>query len=431
MATKTKTAKLTIGDDKIVELPLVEGTMGEVAVDITRLRASSGVITLDNGYANTGSCTSEITFINGEEGVLLYRGYPIEEIAVKADFVEVCYLLIHGELPTPEKLADFRRQLTRHSMIHEDMKKFFEGYPPTAHPMAILSAMVASLSAYYPDEQDEEDVELNIIRLLAKAKTIAAFSYKKSIGQPYVYPRNDLGYAGDFLHMMFAVPAEPYEVDPVLEETLNLLLVLHADHEQNCSASTVRMVGSSGANLFASIAAGICALWGPLHGGANQRVIQMLERIREDGSDYKKYVNMAKDKNNPFRLMGFGHRVYKNFDPRARILKEAAAKVLDKLGINDPLLDIARQLEEVALRDEYFIERKLYPNVDFYSGILYRAMGIPTNMFTVMFSLGRLPGWIAQWKEMRENPKARIYRPRQIYVGAPQRSFVPLDERNG
>ena len=411
-------AKLSY-EDKEVELPLLEGTMGEKAVDISKLRGSTGLVTLDNGYGNTGSCASDITFINGEEGVLLYRGYPIEQLAEKADFVEVCYLLIYGHLPSSEELDDFRDKLTHHSLIHEDMKKFFEGYPPSAHPMAILSAMVASLSAYYP----EEDGDTNIIRLLAKLNTIAAFSYKKSIGQPYIYPRNDLDYAGDFLHMMHAVPAEPYELDDTLVEALNLLLILHADHEQNCSTSTVRRVGSSGANLFASIASGICALWGPLHGGANQKVIQMLSRIEKDGSDYKKYVAMAKDKTDDFRLMGFGHRVYKNFDPRARILKKSADAVLSKLGVKDPLLDIARSLEEVALNDDYFVERKLYPNVDFYSGIIYRAMGIPTNMFTVMFALGRLPGWIAQWKEMNENPKARIYRPRQLYTGEVKRDY--------
>ena len=389
--------------------------MGEKAIDISKLRGATGLVTLDSGYGNTGSCTSEITFIDGEEGVLMYRGYPIEQLAEKADFVEVCYLLIYGHLPSVEELTDFRNSLTHHSLIHEDMKKFFEGYPP----MAILSAMVASLSAYYP----EEDGDTNIIRLLAKLNTIAAFSYKKSIGQPYIYPRNDLDYAGDFLHMMHAVPAEPYELDDTLVEALNLLLILHADHEQNCSTSTVRMVGSSGANLFASIASGICALWGPLHGGANQKVIQMLERIEKDGSDYKKYVAMAKDKDSDFRLMGFGHRVYKNFDPRARILKKSADQVLSKLGVNDPLLDIAKHLEEVALSDDYFVERKLYPNVDFYSGIIYRAMGIPTNMFTVMFALGRLPGWIAQWKEMKDDPKARIYRPRQVYTGEAKRDY--------
>lgn len=412
-------AKLTY-EGKEVELPLLEGTMGEKAIDISKLRSSTGLVTLDSGYGNTGSCTSDITFIDGEEGILQYRGYPIEQLAEKADFVEVSYLLIYGHIPSAQELTDFRNRLTHHSLIHEDMKKFFEGYPPTAHPMAILSAMVASLSAYYPEE---DGGDTNIIRLLAKLNTIAAFSYKKSIGQPYIYPRNDLDYAGDFLHMMHAVPAEPYELDDTLVEALNLLLILHADHEQNCSTSTVRMVGSSGANLFASIAAGICALWGPLHGGANQSVIQMLSHIEQDGSDYKKYVAKAKDKDSGFRLMGFGHRVYKNFDPRARILKKSADQVLAKLGVADPLLDIAKHLEEVALNDDYFVERKLYPNVDFYSGIIYRAMGIPTNMFTVMFALGRLPGWIAQWKEMRDDTSARIYRPRQVYTGSTQRDY--------
>lgn len=413
-------AKLIYGDQE-VELPLVEGSIGERAIDISKLRDKTGLVTLDNGYGNTGSCLSDITFIDGDKGVLLYRGYPIEQLAEKADFVEVSYLLIYGHLPSEQELESFRDDLTHHSLIHEDMKKFFEGYPPSAHPMAILSAMVASLSAYYP----EDDVDINIIRLLAKLNTIAAFSYKKSIGQPYIYPRNDLDYAGDFLHMMHAVPAEPYTPDDTLVEALNLLLILHADHEQNCSTSTVRMVGSSDANLFASIAAGICALWGPLHGGANQSVIQMLSQIEKDGSDYKKYVAKAKDKNDDFRLMGFGHRVYKNFDPRAKILKQVCDKVLAKLGRQDPLLDIAKQLEEVALSDPYFVERKLYPNVDFYSGIIYRAMGIPTNMFTVMFALGRLPGWIAQWKEMKDDPKRRIYRPRQIYTGEPLRDYAP------
>jgi citrate synthase len=411
-------AKLTYGDQE-VEIPLLEGSMGERAIDISKLRGKTGLVTLDSGYGNTGSCVSDITFIDGDKGILLYRGYPIEELAEKADFVEVSYLLIYGHLPSEEELEQFRTDLTHHSLIHEDMKKFFEGYPPSAHPMAILSAMVASLSAYYP----EEETETNMIRLLAKLNTIAAFSYKKSIGQPYIYPRNDLDYAGDFLHMMHAVPAEPYQLDDTLVEALNLLLILHADHEQNCSTSTVRMVGSSDANLFASIAAGICALWGPLHGGANQQVIQMLEQIERDGGDYKKYVLKAKDKNDEFRLMGFGHRVYKNFDPRAKILKQVCDRVLGKLGRKDPLLDIAKHLEEVALSDDYFIARKLYPNVDFYSGIIYRAMGIPTNMFTVMFALGRLPGWIAQWKEMKDDPKRRIYRPRQIYTGEPNRTY--------
>ncbi len=415
-------AKLIL-DGNEYELPVVVGSEGEVGIDITKLRAVTGAITLDPGYGNTGSCQSAITFINGEEGILQYRGYPIEELAARGRFVEICYLLIYGDMPSPQELDEFRHQLTYHSLIHEDMKKFFEGFPPKAHPMAVLLSMISSLSSYYPESDNGEGEDLNIIRLLAKAKTIAAFSYKKSIGQPYIYPRNDLSYPGDFLHMMFAVPAEEYVVPEVLEQTLNLLLILHADHEQNCSTSTVRMVGSSQANLFASISAGIGALWGPLHGGANQKVIQMLQMIQDDGADYRKYVKMAKDKNSDFRLMGFGHRVYKNFDPRAKILKAQSDKVLSQIGVTDPLLDIARDLEQVALEDDYFIDRKLYPNVDFYSGILYRAMGIPTNMFTVMFALGRLPGWIAQWKEMRENPQGRIYRPRQIYTGETQRSF--------
>jgi citrate synthase len=410
------------------DLPVIEGSEGEKAVDISRLRSASGAITLDSGYANTGSCTSAITFIDGEKGVLRYRGYPIEQIAEKAEFTEVSYLLIYGKLPTPSEFDRFQDLLTNHTLLHEDMKKFFEGYPPTAHPMAILSSMVSSLSAYYP-EADEEDVDLNIVRLLAKTPTIAAFSYKKTVGQPFIYPQNDLSYCRNFLHMMFAVPAEPYDVSGVLARALNMLLILHADHEQNCSTSTVRMVGSSQANLFASIAAGINALWGPLHGGANQRVIEMLEMIREDGGDIDKYVRLAKDKDSNFRLMGFGHRVYKNFDPRARILKQSADDVLGELGIEDPLLDIAKKLERVALEDEYFVERKLYPNVDFYSGIIYRAMGIPTAMFTVMFALGRLPGWIAQWKEMREDPRTRINRPRQVYIGEQERDWVPMESR--
>jgi citrate synthase len=423
------TAKLIL-DGREHEFPVTVGSEGEKGIDIAALRAETGAVTLDPGYGNTGSCTSEITFIDGERGILRYRGYPIEQIAGGADFVEVCYLLIYGKLPNAEELADFRQQLTYHSLLHEDMKKFFEGYPPTAHPMAILSSMVASLSAYYPGASAEEDLDLNIVRLIAKAKTIAGFSYKKTIGQPFMYPRNDLDYCANFLHMMFAVPSEPYEVQAVLHEALNLLLILHADHEQNCSTSTVRMVGSSEANLFASIAAGVCALWGPRHGGANQKVIEMLEMIRRDGSDYRKYVGLAKDKDSSFRLMGFGHRVYKNFDPRARILKQSADKVLAQLGVKDPLLDIAKNLEEVALSDEYFVDKKLYPNVDFYSGILYRAMGIPTNMFTVMFALGRLPGWIAHWREMRLDGKYKINRPRQIYTGATERDFVPLASRS-
>ncbi len=408
------------------ELPVIEGSEGEVGIDVTSLRPKSMAVTFDPGYGNTGSCRSAITFIDGEKGILRYRGYPIEEVAKEASFTDVCYLLIHGHLPSVEELAEFERQLTYHSLIHEDMKKFFEGYPPSAHPMAILSAMVASLSTYYPTGAGDEDVDLNIVRLLAKAKTIAAFSHKKSVGQPLVYPRNDLSYTQNFLHLMFAFPTEPYEVPEVLDRALNLLLVLHADHEQNCSTSTVRMVGSSLANLFAAVSSGICALSGPLHGGANQKVIEMLQRIHADGGNYQKYVEMAKDKSSAFRLMGFGHRVYKNFDPRAILLRESADEVLEQLGIDDPLLDIAKNLERVALEDDYFVEHKLYPNVDFYSGILYRAMGIPTEMFTVMFALGRLPGWIAQWKEARQDPDARIHRPRQIYVGETQRAFVPL-----
>jgi citrate synthase len=422
-------AKLTL-DGKEYELPTVVGTEGEVGIDITQLRkATGGAITLDPGYGNTGSCQSAITFIDGEKGILRYCGYPIEQIAEHASFTEVCYLLTHRRLPSRAELDDFDQQLTYHSMLHEDMKKFFEGYPPTAHPMAILSSMVASLSTYYPNAHRDDRLDLNVIRLLAKASTIAAFSYKKSIGQPFIYPRNDLSYTTNFLHMMFAVPAEPYEVNKVVAKALNMLLILHADHEQNCSTSTVRMVGSSQTNLYASIAAGICALWGPLHGGANQKVIEMLRMIQDDGGDYKKYVDKAKNKEDGFRLMGFGHRVYKNFDPRARILKQAADEVLEELGVDDPLLDIAKRLEEVALEDEFFVERRLYPNVDFYSGIIYSAIGIPINMFTVMFALGRLPGWIAHWMEMRQDPKSRINRPRQIYVGDTERKYEPIERR--
>ncbi len=422
------TAKLVL-DGKEYELPVVVGSEGEVGIDIGQLRALSGAITFDPGYGNTGACESSITFIDGEAGILRYRGYPIEEVAEQARFTEVCYLLLYGHLPNQQELAEFDDRLTRHSMLHEDMKKFFEGFPSSAHPMSMLGSMVASLSSYYPDGAKNPDLDLNIARLIAKTPTIAAYSYKKNIGQPFIYPRNDLSYCSNFLHMLFSVPAEPYPVRPVLDRALNLLLILHADHEQNCSTSTVRMVGSSQANLFASVSAGICALWGPLHGGANQAVIEMLERIKADGGDYKKYMDMAKDKSSGFRLMGFGHRVYKNFDPRAKILKATADEVLAEMGVRDPLLDIAKGLEEVALRDEFFISRKLYPNVDFYSGIIYRAMGIPTNMFTVMFALGRLPGWIAHWKEMLADPKTRINRPRQIYTGATQRPFVPVGQR--
>src|SRR5579863_9810626 len=420
------TARLSLGG-KDYELPVTVGPEGETGIDVSQLRAHTGAITIDPGYGNTGACESAITFIDGEKGILRYRGYPIEEIAGSTQFTDICYLLIYGHLPSKQEYADFRARLTYHSLIHEDMKKFYEGFPPNAHPMAILSSMIASLSTYYPNGTSSDD-DLNVVRVLAKAKTIAAYAYKKSVGQPFIYPRNDLSYCANFLHMMFAFPTEPYVVPPTIEDALNKLLILHADHEQNCSTSTVRLVGSSQANLFASLSAGICALWGPLHGGANQAVIEMLEVIQADGCNYKKYIDLAKDKNSNFRLMGFGHRVYKNFDPRAIILKKAADEVLEQMGIRDPLLDIAKYLEEVALRDSYFVERKLYPNVDFYSGILYRAMGIPTNMFTVMFALGRLPGWIAHWKEQRQDT-GKIGRPRQIYVGPKERSLVPLEKR--
>ncbi|MCA9904646.1 MAG: citrate synthase [Anaerolineae bacterium] len=422
------TAKLILKGQEY-EFPLIEGSEHELGIDFTKLRAQTGAISYDPGYGNTGSCMSEITYIDGEKGILRYRGYPIEQLAERSSFVEVCYLLVNNKLPNAEELANFQQKLTYHTLLHEDMKKLFESYPQSAHPMAVMSATAISLSAYYPELLDPEIVDLNIVRLLAKFKTIAAYAYKRSIGQPYVYPRNDLGYIEDFLHMMFSVPTEDYKVPSVLTRALDLLLILHADHEQNCSTSTVRMVGSSQANMFASVAAGVSALWGPLHGGANQAVIEMLQMIHKDGGDYQKYMNMAKDKDSGFRLMGFGHRVYKNFDPRAQILKKAADEVLSELGINDPLLDIAKNLEAIALADDYFVERKLYPNVDFYSGIIYRAMGIPTDMFTVMFALGRLPGWIAQWKEMRNDPATRINRPRQIYNGANARDYVPVKDR--
>ncbi|GDX91851.1 citrate synthase [Planctomycetia bacterium] len=421
------TASLTL-DGKSYDLPVIRGTEDETAIDITKLLGQSGAITMDPGFNSTGACRSGITFIDGDKGILRYRGYPIEQLAERSDFVETAWLLLYGELPTSEQLDGFRAQLTYHSMIHEDMKKFFEGFPPGAHPMAILSAMVASLSTYYPGTEDDHS-DVNIVRLLAKVRTIAAYAYKKSIGQPTIYPKNDLSYCANFLHMMFAVPAEDYHVSPVLVKALNMLLILHADHEQNCSTSTVRIVASSKANIFASISAGICALWGPLHGGANQAVLEMLEMIHRDGGDYKKYVMLAKDKTSDFRLMGFGHRVYKNFDPRATILRKMAEQVLNELGINDPLLEIARNLEKVALEDDYFVSRKLYPNVDFYSGILYRAMGIPTNMFTVMFALGRLPGWLSHWREQRDDDSARIYRPRQVYTGATIRDYTAIENR--
>ncbi len=418
--------------DATFEAPVVTGSENERAIDIGNLRAKTGLVTIDPAFMNTASTKSAITFLDGELGILRYRGYPIEQLAENCEFIEVAYLLIFGELPNEKELSRWRTLLTRHSLIHEDMKHFFDGFPSTAHPMAVLSAMVCSLSTYYPEEVDlsnKEQLEVTYARLISKIRTIAAFAYKKSIGQPFVYPRNDLKYCANFLNMMFSVPAEPYAVDPEIEKVMNLLLILHADHEQNCSTSTVRLVGSSRANIFASMAAGILALWGPLHGGANQEVIEMLEAIQKDGGDVKKYVALAKDKTSTFRLMGFGHRVYKNFDPRAKIIKAAADKVLASLGIQDPLLDIAKQLEEAALQDPYFVERKLYPNVDFYSGIIYRALGFPTNMFTVLFALGRLPGWVSHWKEMMEDTTTKIGRPRQIYTGATARDFVPLAQR--
>jgi citrate synthase len=428
-------ARLTLnihGTEQTIELPVVTGTEGEKGIDISSLLAKSGHVVLDPAFMNTASTMSGITFIDGDKGILRYRGIPIEQLGEKSTFVETSYLIIYGKLPNKAELSRFSTLLTRHSMIHEDMKRFFDGYPSTAHPMAILSAMVCSLSSYYPDALDvanKDLIDITIARLLSKVRTIAAFSYKKSIGQPFVYPHNSLSYCANFLNMMFSVPAEPYEIDEDVVKVLNLLLVLHADHEQNCSTSTVRLVGSSKANLFASIAAGICALWGPLHGGANQEVVEMLETIRRDGGDVQKFVNLAKDKTSGFKLMGFGHRVYKNYDPRARLIKAAADKVLAKLGIRDPLLDIALKLEEAALKDPYFVDRKLYPNVDFYSGLIYRALGFPTSMFTVMFALGRLPGWIAHWKEMNDSPTTKIGRPRQIYTGATVHDYVPMEER--
>jgi citrate synthase len=426
----SQTASITL-DGKSFELPVITGAEDEKAIDIQNLRSESGFITLDSGYKNTGATTSEITFLDGEAGILRYRGYPIEQLAERSSFIEVAYLLIHGELPKKDELERFSNAITRHTLIHEDMKRFYEAYPAKAHPMGVVASITCSLSTFYPEPisgRSAETIELTVIRLLAKFSTIAAWAYKNSVGHPVMYPRNSFNYVENFLHMMFAMPTEDYEPDPVIVNALDKLLILHADHEQNCSTSTVRMVGSSQANLYASISAGICALWGPLHGGANQAVIEMLEQIRNDGGDVKKFINKAKDKDDPFRLMGFGHRVYKNFDPRASIIKDACDQMLNKLGVSDPMLDIAKQLEEAALNDPYFVERKLYPNVDFYSGIIYRAMGIPTDMFTVMFALGRLPGWIAQWKEMLGN-KEPIARPRQIYTGAVKRNYVNIADR--
>ncbi|HWH31091.1 MAG TPA: citrate synthase [Egibacteraceae bacterium] len=419
-------------DGQVFEAPMIVGTEEERAIDIGKLRAGTGLITYDPGFANTGSTRSAITYLDGEAGILRYRGYPIEELAQHSTFLETSYLLIYGELPTRDELESFTHQITHHTLLHEDMRRFFDAFPKNAHPMAILSAATSALSTFYQDSHDPfdpDDVEISTYRLMAKLPTVAAFAYKKSIGQPYVYPQNRLGFAENFLHMMFAVPAETYEVDPDVADALNLLLVLHADHEQNASTSTVRLVGSTHANLFASIAAGITALWGPLHGGANQAVVEMLEEILADGGNSAKYIAKAKDRNDPFRLMGFGHRVYKNYDPRARIIKQTADRIIGKLVGDDPLFQVARELEEAALKDDYFVEKKLYPNVDFYSGLIYRAMGLPLNMYPVLFALGRLPGWVAQWREMITDDETRIGRPRQVYVGASQREYTKIHDR--
>ena len=427
----SEVAKIEL-EGKIYELPVFTGTENEKAIDISKLRDLTGYVTLDSGYKNTGATKSSITFLDGEEGILHYRGYSIEQLASKASFMEVSYLLIYGELPTKDELADFEMSIKKHTLVSEDMKQFFEAYPAKAHPMGVLSSMISSLSTFYPESLDpnrsKEAKNLTIHRLIAKLPTLAAWAFKNSLSHPFMYPRNEYDYCQNFLYMMFAMPTEAYKVHPVVVEALNTLLILHADHEQNCSTSTVRIVGSSQANLYSTVSAGISALWGPLHGGANQEVIEMLEQINNDGGNVDKWVAKAKDKEDPFRLMGFGHRVYKNFDPRANIIKKACDDVLEKLNINDPLLAIAKKLEKVALEDEYFKARNLYPNVDFYSGIIYKALGIPTEMFTVMFALGRLPGWIAQWKEMTEN-KEPIGRPRQIYIGNTSRDYVDISKR--
>jgi citrate synthase len=420
--------------DKTYEIPVVEGTEKEIALDISKLRPNSGLITLDSGYKNTGACKSGITFLNGEEGILRYRGYPIEQIAENSNFLEVSYLLLNGELPSKQEFKNYEHLITNHTLVHEDIKNFFKAYPSSSHPMGVLQTMVAALSAFYPESlnpaRPPEDFEMSIIRLIAKMPTLISWIYKKNIGHPIMYPRNDLSYTENFLYMMFANRTEEYKINPVVVDALDKLLILHADHEQNCSTSTVRIVGSSQANIYAAISAGISALWGPLHGGANQAVLEMLAEIQAGGGveNIGAFIDKAKDKNDPFRLMGFGHRVYKNFDPRATIIKKAADNVLEALGINDPMLDIAKKLEQIALEDEYFKARNLYPNVDFYSGIIYKALDIPVDMFTVMFALGRLPGWIAQWKEMLASGEP-IGRPRQVYVGANERNYVDINKR--
>ena len=420
------TAKLTF-DGSTIDLPVFEGAEQEKAIDIRALRKDTGMITYDPGFVNTGCCKSDITYIDGEEGILRYRGYDINELAEKCEFIDVAYLLIHGTLPNKDQHDGFSKQLNHHSLMHEDMRHFFDAYPDHAHPMATLSAMAVSLSTFYPELEDasiQENIDFKVTRLLSKLRTAAAFAYKKSIGHPIVYPKHTMKYCENFLNMMFWTPVNDFQVDPVLTKALNKLLILHADHEQNCSASVVKMVGSAGANLYASISAGICALWGPLHGGANQHVIEMLERILvEDKGDVKRVIERAKDKNDPFRIMGVGHRVYKSYDPRAKVAKQMCKDVLAKMGKSDPLVDLAQELEEAVIADDYFVSRNLYPNIDFYTGLTYRAMGIPTNMFTVMFAIGRMPGWIAQWLEMRDDPHGRIGRPRQIYTGPTLRSM--------
>ena len=424
-------AELRLGE-QVLNLPVERATEGQSAIDISALLKDAHVTTLDYGFANTAATRSAITFLDGEAGILRYRGYPIEELAERSTFLETAYLLIYGELPSAQQLEDWTTSIKRHTLLHEEFRRFFDGFPMDAHPMGILASAVAALSTFYQGSEnpaDPDDVEISSIRLIAKMPTIAAYAYKKSIGQPFVYPDNSLDFESNFLRMMFAVPAEPYVGDPDVARALRVLLILHADHEQNCSTSTVRLVGSSHANLYASISAGIAALWGPLHGGANQEVLEMLQAIDADGGDVSKAVDRAKDKSDPFRLMGFGHRVYKNYDPRAQIIKSAADTILAKAGVHDRLLDIARELESVALSDPYFIDHKLYPNVDFYSGLIYRALGFPVGMFTVLFAIGRLPGWIAQWREMMTDPNSRIGRPRQLYIGASQRPYIPMAER--
>jgi citrate synthase len=426
-----QTAKLVI-DGETFELPIIEGTEGERAIDISKLRQETGLITLDPGYANTGSCQSSITFMNGEKGILRYRGIPVDQLAEHSTFVETAYLLINGELPTRSQLTRFSVLLNDHSLVHEDMREFFESFPRRAHPMGILTSMVNALRAFYPElpeRSEEEEINVTFTRLLSKLRTMAAMSYKISRGHRVVYPRHDLTYAANFLNMMFDSPVRPYEIDDDLVDALNVFWILHADHEQNCSTAAVRLVGSARVNLYAAISAGISALWGPLHGGANQAVVEMLSEIEASGGNVDPFVARARDRNDPFRLMGFGHRVYKTYDPRAIIMKKMCDKVLKKLKRHDPLLDIARKLEEVALKDPYFIDHNLYPNVDFYTGIALRAIGIPINMFTVMFAIGRLPGWISQWKESMDDPKWKLHRPRQIYTGLNERNYVPIGER--